>query len=170
MRAMIQNLLPSRTLRWCSVVLWAAVIFWVTLHIALNRENVASVVRDRMQEKLAARLPSFELGPEYEFGWDGVVWVGPLVIEPAPDGPTLKIKEIGIRPAWGALLHGKVEPRSITLQDLDIRVDRRGERISELLRDLRKGGKSAQGGDRREQEPGAWPLLKIEDARVIVEA
>src|SRR5579862_4181361 len=116
MRALIQNLIPSRTLRWCSVVLWAAVIFWVTLHVALNRESVATEVRDRLQEKLAERLPSFELGPEYEFGWDGVVWMGPLVIEPAPEGPTVKIKEIGVRPAWGALLRGKVEPRSVTLQ------------------------------------------------------
>ena len=101
----------------------AFLLFVVPLHCYLNGDHARTWVLSRVKEALVSQLGAIELGDRFSVDWIGQVTIGPLTIADER-GPIFSAASVGMRPAYGRLLVGRVEPATITFDKVNIDLDR----------------------------------------------
>ena len=122
----------------------AFLLFVVALHFYLNGSHARTWVLSRVKEHLVSELGAFELGDRFSVDWIGRVTIGPLTIADER-GPILSAASLRVRPAYRRLLMGRVEPAAITLDKVNIDLDRAlnaYQNVSESRNSSRAPGKS----------------------------
>jgi penicillin-binding protein 1A len=104
------------------------------LHLTLN----SSFVRERLQAKveraLSERLGDVEIGSGTGVDWSLHVTFGPVRIAPAPGkGVVLEVERVRVRPAWTALLAGRLEPGVVELSTVTVRPGEHMEGLKALV-------------------------------------
>jgi penicillin-binding protein 1A len=164
----LERALPGRALRVAAGILWGAVIFLVGLHLILNTDGVRASLRERVEARLAARLPEYELGPHVEVSWTGEVRLGPLTLQPKASPPLLRVEEISVRPSLGSLFGGKLRLGHVSLSNVTLHTDSQGHRWSALLERDTPHPRPAAGGTKGESE-SSLPTLSLDGLWLVVD-
>ncbi|HZN93606.1 MAG TPA: hypothetical protein VFB81_12930, partial [Myxococcales bacterium] len=103
------------------------------LAVGLRALTASDALRDRVRRKLVAeltsRFPGATLGGRVEIGWLGQVSAGPVELADRPGAPPLlSADQISVRPSYGALLSGRLEPASVSLHEVHLALDALRER------------------------------------------
>jgi len=99
-------------------------------HLILNSAWVRERLQAKVESALSARLGEVELGSGTFVDWSLHVAFGPVRIAPVPgQGVVLEVERVRVRPAWTALLAGRLEPGVVQLQTVTLRP---GEHLSGL--------------------------------------
>ncbi len=99
-------------------------------HLVLNSDWVRARLQAKVESALSARLGEVELGSGTGVDWSLHVAFGPVRIAPVPgQGVVLEVERVRVRPAWGALLAGRLEPGVVELKTVTVRP---GEHLSGL--------------------------------------
>jgi len=109
-----------------------ALFLFVALHLYLNSGYVRAWALSRIEKNLVAQLGEVELGDRFSVDWIGRVKAGPLTVV-GEKGPIFSVASVTVRPAYRRLLIGRVEPAAITLDKVDIDLDRAREAFKRLL-------------------------------------
>lgn len=110
---------------------------FVALHLYLNSDYVRAWALSRIETNLVAQLGEVELGDRFSVDWIGRVKAGPLTLV-GEKGPIFSVASVTVRPAYRRLLIGRIEPAAITLDKVEIDLDRAQEAFKRPLDNRRE--------------------------------
>src|SRR5690349_10295555 len=144
-------------------LLWMAIL----LHAFLNSDAVHDRIIAEAKRRLPNDIAEVRLGRDFDVDWIGRVRLGPVEIASGPNAaPLVEIASVRVRPRYSALLLGRVEPASLSLNDVRVHAGPRGQ----VLRDLVSRLQAAK----TRREPSAGPregsALRLIVERLIVDA
>jgi len=114
-----------------------ALFLFIALHLYLNSRQVQAWVLSRIKKNLVTQLGDVELGDRFSVDWIGRVTVGPLTLA-GEKGPIFTVASATVRPAYRRLLTGRVDPAAITLDKVEIDIDRAQEAFKRLSENRRE--------------------------------
>jgi hypothetical protein len=109
-----------------------AVSLLVALHLYLNSGQVRDWALSRIKKELVNQFGDVVLGDGFSVDWVGRVTTGPLILRDER-GMLLTVASVTVRLAYRRLLTGQVVPAAITLDKVDIDLDRAKETLERLL-------------------------------------
>lgn len=111
---------------------------FVALHLYLNSSHFRLFLLARVQRSLATELGSIQLGDRFSVDWIGRVTAGPLTVA-GEEGTILTVGSATVRASYLPLLIGRFEPAAITLDEVDVEIDRARNALTHLPQ--RRGAK-----------------------------
>src|SRR5262249_27547896 len=132
------------TWRLTGLSLLAFLLLVAALHLYLNSSHARAWILARVTQNLVRHLGVVEVGDRFSVDWIGRVTIGPLTLSDE-NGVTFSAASLTVRPAYRRLLAGRVEPASITLDKINIDLDRAQEAYKRLSENR---GKSSEAPDK----------------------
>jgi len=119
----------------------------VALHTWLNSPATLARLRGEAERTVRARLGEVQLG-DLEVDWLGRVAFGPVSVPASRPGlpPVVRVERVRVGPRWLALLAGRAEAGTVTLEGARVEAGDRGEEIAALAGRLRARPRSAARG------------------------
>ena len=158
----------ERRIRRAVLVALALLAVVLGSHAVLNSAWVRERLQAKVESALSARLGEVELGSGTFVDWSLHVAFGPVRIAPVPgQGVVLEVERVRVRPAWSALLAGRLEPGVVQLQTVTVRP---GEHFSGLKALAERVEARAHPAKGPETPSGAGasriPRMQVHDLRV----
>jgi penicillin-binding protein 1A len=160
----------QRRIRRVAIGLGAVLAVVASLHIALNSGFVRERLQAKVERALSERLGEVEVGSGTGVDWSLHVAFGPVRIAPVPGrGVVLEVERVRVRPAWTALLAGRLEPGMVELSTVTLRPGERMEGLKALVERIEARAHPVKSGDVPPPTPAAGarlPRIELHDVQV----
>ncbi|MGO8971590.1 MAG: transglycosylase domain-containing protein [Myxococcaceae bacterium] len=158
----------ERRLRRAALAALLAVVLVLGSHLALNSAWVRERLQAKVESALSARLGEVELGSGTGVDWTFRVAFGPVRIAPVPgQGVVLEVERVRVRPAWSALLAGRLEPGVVQLQTVTLRPGEHLAGLEALAARIQARAHSAASPDAAAPQGSTRiPRMEVRDLRV----
>ena len=116
-------------------------------HAWLNSRSILGRLRGEAERAVRARLGNVRLG-DLEVDWLGRVAFGPVAVPASRPGlpAVVRVERVRVGPRWLALLAGRAEAGTVTLEGARVEAGSRGEEIAALAGRLRARPRAAARG------------------------
>ncbi|MGO9829596.1 MAG: transglycosylase domain-containing protein [Myxococcaceae bacterium] len=158
----------ERRLRRAALAALAVLVLVLGSHLALNSAWARERLQAKVESALSARLGEVELGSGTGVDWSFHVAFGPVRIAPVPgQGVVLEVERVRVRPAWSALLAGRLEPGVVQLQTATLRPGEHFAGLKALVERIQARAHPAAGPE-APSAGGAMriPRMEVQDLRL----